>query len=358
MTIADTGRRWPLGTGRRAHGIAALSFVALGAIACDAIIGIEDLHSNPNGPDPDPVQCQVPTDCPNAGNSCFLRSCEGGTCNVSEAPAGTEVASQVDGDCQIVLCNAEGIAEGTADPTDISPDGRECTDDLCGPDGARNTPAAPGTACSVGVCDGAGECVQCVGAAQCPGQICVMNVCVPATCGDMIKNGTETDQDCGGMCPPCGVGKDCLQPSDCTSKVCQGGTCQPPSCDDGVKNAQETDVDCGGGGPEPCPRCEDLLHCAMPSDCQSGVCQCEGQNCQPICQVPTCTDGIKNGTEVQPDCQGGCVGTCDPGEECEGPADCGSSVCEGGVCHDCTDMIQNVLETGIDCGGPVCPACG
>ena len=37
-----------------------------------------------------------------------------------------------------------------------------------------------------------------------------------------------------------------------TSGVCTGGVCQTPACTDGVKNGSETDVDCGGGS---CPGC-------------------------------------------------------------------------------------------------------
>ena len=50
---------------------------------------------------------------------------------------------------------------------------------------------------------------------------------------------------------------------------------------------------------------------------------------------PTCTDGIQNGNET--------------GVDCGGP-DCPA-------CPTCTDGIQNGNETGIDCGGPDCPAC-
>lgn len=47
-----------------------------------------------------------------------------------------------------------------------------------------------------------------------------------ATCADNIKNGQETDIDCGGpACPPCANGKTCLQPGDCASGLCSGGTC-------------------------------------------------------------------------------------------------------------------------------------
>src|SRR5688572_28550340 len=31
----------------------------------------------------------------------------------------------------------------------------------------------------------------------------------PATCNDEIKNGSESDVDCGGSCPRCGNGKAC-----------------------------------------------------------------------------------------------------------------------------------------------------
>jgi len=70
-----------------------------------------------------------------------------------------------------------------------------------------------------------------------------------ASCSDGVKNGAETDVDCGGGCPACAAGKTCSQPSDCTDSVCQSGACQAGSCTDGVKNAGETGVDCGG----PCP---------------------------------------------------------------------------------------------------------
>jgi hypothetical protein len=74
-----------------------------------------------------------------------------------------------------------------------------------------------------------------------------------------------------------------------------------PTCTDGIKNGSETGVDCGGT----CPAC-----------------------------APTCTDGVKNGSETGVDCGGTCP-VCAP---------------------TCTDGIKNGMETGIDCGG-TCPAC-
>lgn len=46
-----------------------------------------------------------------------------------------------------------------------------------------------------------------------------------ASCTDGIKNGAETDTDCGGACAKCGNGKSCASNVDCTSAACAGGKC-------------------------------------------------------------------------------------------------------------------------------------
>lgn len=53
---------------------------------------------------------------------------------------------------------------------------------------------------------------------------------------------------------------------------------------------------------------------------------------------PTCTDGIQNGNETGVDCGGPDCPACPPAPTC-------------------TDGVQNGSETGVDCGGPDCPAC-
>ena len=53
--------------------------------------------------------------------------------------------------------------------------------------------------------------------------------------------------DCGGSCPTlCANKKGCTKAADCKSGVCSSGKCVEPSCTDGVKNGDETDIDCGG----------------------------------------------------------------------------------------------------------------
>jgi hypothetical protein len=92
----------------------------------------------------------------------------------------------------------------------------------------------------------------------------------------MVKNGTETDMDCGGgTCPACTTGHVCLIPVDCESSVCVGGICTSPTCNDMVKNGTETDIDCGGGT---CSPCASGRSCLWAGDCISGT--CNGGFCQ------------------------------------------------------------------------------
>jgi hypothetical protein len=49
---------------------------------------------------------------------------------------------------------------------------------------------------------------------------------VVASCKDSIKNGMETDTDCGGpACPRCAANQACTSPSDCASGLCFGSAC-------------------------------------------------------------------------------------------------------------------------------------
>ena len=83
-------------------------------------------------------------------------------------------------------------------------------------------------------------------------------------CSDGWRNGSETDVDCGGpspSCARCGTGDGCGVAGDCQSGVCAAGSCQAATCGDGVRNGAETDVDCGG------PACAD---CGIGGSCSVG----------------------------------------------------------------------------------------
>lgn len=148
----------------------------------------------------------------------------------------------------------------------------------------------------------------------------------PPTCSDGVKNGSETDRDCGGDCKPCADGLACSSASDCQSGMCNGQVCQAPSCVDNVKNGNETDNDCGGGT---CRTCNAGQHCLASSDCSTGLCNPSSQ----LCELSPCADGVKNGNETDIDCGGGTCPACTPGHACMVNADCLSGICTAmGMC--------------------------
>src|SRR5439155_181355 len=119
-------------------------------------------------------------------------------------------------------------------------------------------------------------------------------------------------------CPACTAGRHCLVGSDCTSLVCSPTThiCEAPTCSDGVKNGSETDVDCGGGA---CTACATAKRSLAGSDCQSFNCAdgvCCNSACTGTCQA--CT-AAKKGSGSDGSC--GTIGNgLDPDNECPGTA--------------------------------------
>jgi hypothetical protein len=89
------------------------------------------------------------------------------------------------------------------------------------------------------------------------------------SCTDLLRNGEETDVDCGGpACPRCPEQGACTAPGDCVSGTCVDARCAAPTCSDATRNGEETDVDCGGT----CPACATGNRCAQGRDCVGGVC--------------------------------------------------------------------------------------
>ena len=50
-------------------------------------------------------------------------------------------------------------------------------------------------------------------------------IVAPPSCTDQLKNGNESDVDCGGSCAPCPDGRACAGPADCAAKSCTAGMC-------------------------------------------------------------------------------------------------------------------------------------
>jgi cysteine-rich repeat protein len=129
------------------------------------------------------------------------------------------------------------------------------------------------------------------------------------TCTDGIKNGIETDVDCGGVCGAdhqCADAKLCFVAADCMSGVCEQGTCQAPACDDGVVQAGEM---CDDGNNTNGDGCDDGPGgSCRPTGCGNGTKdpteQCDdgnavnGDGCDNNCKTTGCGNGVLTGTEV------------------------------------------------------------
>ena len=208
------------------------------------------------------------------------------------------------------------------------------------------------TSSSSGASSSGGQ--PCAKPAECESKVCIGGTCQAPTDSDGVKNGTETDTDCGGpSAKKCGDLRTCNDGNDCTSGVCadtgSGKQCQPATNKDGVKNGTETDVDCGGEGPTNAPKCDTGKDCKLRTDCTSDL--CTGGKCADV--GAACMDTILDGKETDVDCGGPDCPRCADLKSCKTADDCTSSVCTGGKCQvpTKTDGVKNGTETDVDCGG-------
>lgn len=301
------------------------------------------------------TECCMAEDCPLPIYACVTRICENGKCSTKGTDAGKPIDAQVPGDCKVVVCNEAGETAEEIDNSDALDDGNDCTIDSCA-SGIPSTMASlinePCNDNRGKVCDGLGTCVECNTSVDCTESgkaLCLTHVCVNESCLDGAKNGSETDEDCGGVdCPKCADGDDCTSSSDCQSNVCTNSQCQIPACDDTAKNGSESDVDCGGS----CPAsCKPNQACNQNSDCMGN--QCINGTC-----VPNCNDETLNNMELETDCGGPKCGDCD-GENClDDQADCKSGHCFDGVC--CDKICDGTCEacTAALTGQPSDGVCG
>jgi hypothetical protein len=156
-------------------------------------------------------------------------------------------------DCQSGLCDASGRCQSPSPSCEDGVQNGTETDVDCG--GGTCVPCAPGGACQNGPRD-------------CQSLICEADVCTAPSCGDGIRNGAEWGVDCAGGCPACPDGTACNDAAQCQGGFCVDGACRN-ACKNLVKDGEESDVDCGG---PVCPRCPCPMRCKVDSDCSSGFC--------------------------------------------------------------------------------------
>jgi hypothetical protein len=97
--------------------------------------------------------------------------------------------------------------------------------------------------------------------------------------------------------------------------------------------------------------CTKDVDCDLSEVCISGAC---------VVGAQSCTDGEISGSETGIDCGGGACPACGAGSVCAKGSDCVSQNCLAGLCADasCSDGLKNAEETAVDCGGGSCGTCG
>ena len=236
---------------------------------------------------------------------------------------------------------------GNVDGGSVGDDGSMVNGDGGGTADAADAAAPPPCGRLTTLCT-AGE--KCAGSPDCASKICFGGTCQVAAPADGVKNGDETDIDCGGTkAPACVDGKACLVKTDCASGVCTSNVCQVPSPTDMVQNGDETGVDCGGSK---APKCPVGSGCLTTADCDQVKCD----TVLKMCVAASHLDGIKNDGETGIDCGGTAPAKCPTGQGCVATSDCSAAACDVGATNVClppshTDGIKNDGETGTDCGG-------
>lgn len=244
----------------------------------------------------------APGDACEGADDCISRVCKEGTCRAATSADETKNGDETDIDCGGLAAPAcaDGKACGASDDCASG----VCAEKIClaptATDGVRNGDetgvdcggsttnaprCAPGAGCSVDAdCDN----VRCDA---------VQKKCLPASHDDGLVNLDETGIDCGGPgvgVARCPTGQGCATTSDCDNVLCDDATkkCDAPSAIDGLKNGTETDIDCGGGAPTNAPKCKIGSGCKVAGDCTSGGCSAAlGGTCSP----PSCGTNEKPG---------------------------------------------------------------
>jgi hypothetical protein len=211
------------------------------------------------------VACVVPANCPGVDTACAARTCDTFTCGWSFTTAGVAAGVQTPGDCHVKQCDGAGHPVDIVDDTDLPVDGLQCTSDVCTGGVSSNPAVAAGVACTQNGgnhCDGAGACVACATAGDCPatGSECLTRTCISGLCGTApVAAGTplaaQTSGDCQRLeCDGTGgitsVADDADLPADdgntCTNDTCASGVPAHPALAAGTACSQLGGVACDG----------------------------------------------------------------------------------------------------------------
>jgi hypothetical protein len=254
------------------------------------------------------VECTRDEQCP-IGGECVVGVCVGGQCQVQPRDLGAACGDALDdactdadtcdgtgicqpnheargtailapnGDCQITQCDGQGQPETLPDNNDVPADpGTGCSQPACLAGVPISVPRDRGTGCeSGGLCDGDGNCVECLGDDDCvtPRPFCNAGLCVECTdasqCADPAVDcriAACTGNTCGSApapnTTPCNDGFFCTLNDACRNGFCNG---DQRSCPNTEPRCSETF--------QRCVECTSNAHCESPSSCdlQNGQCR-------------------------------------------------------------------------------------
>ena len=155
------------------------------------------------------------------GETCINSIC-------SECATATECPQPAVGSCQKATC-VNGTCGTESDNNNLPNDLNQCTADTCSDGTPIHSNLGPGTACDQNggtVCDGSGQCVQCLTPTDCPGDdtACSTRTCEDGVCGTTINTGEICGETQAG-CPEGSSRPVCCRDTGACSQTC--GTCQP-----------------------------------------------------------------------------------------------------------------------------------
>ena len=300
--------------------------------------------------------CTTVDDCPPASAPCVSTTCEDAQCGEAPTRAGTPAAVQQPGDCKVVQCDGAGETIDVVDDSDLPVDDNECTDDVC-TDGAPSNPfLEAGTTCAAGgksKCDGGGNCVECIIAADCPGEDteCQTRTCNAGQCD--VKNAmqgtavaSQTEGDCQvNQCDGDGGVETVADESD---PVVGSDPCTIHSCDGAMPKTDPAPINtaCGANGSLVCDGDGQCVGCTAADQCDAPANPCLDVVCGPngACGTVDKDDGT----------------ACDDGNACSQTDLCQAGMCTGsspvactaldpchqvGVCNPVTGLCSNPIKT-------------
>lgn len=187
--------------------------------------------------------------------------------------------------------------------------------------------------CCNKACDG--TCVACTAALTGASDGTCANILAgkPAPAGQCPVTPCGNDGNCSG-----GACEEVLAGTACGTGTCSEGTMAAGTCNAGVCDPTGGSMSCGAYN------CNDggtacLDSCSADTDCSSS-----GDYClSPGPTTGTCVAKLPDGS------------ACTAADQCSGGACSGTPMtCQA---NGCADGVRDGQETGVDCGGPICPIC-